>query len=302
MSETPFRMGYVAIVGKPNVGKSTLLNGMIGQKVSIVSDKPQTTRRRVLGIYHGDGCQIAFIDTPGIHDAHTRLGKSMIEQARGSLGEVNVILFVADGSHHPGEKDREIAQLIQQAEETKDTPVVVCMNKMDQLKAEDVARNVEAFTSLFKTDLYMLTTATQMTNVEKLLDMVISQLPEGPPIFEDDEYTDQSTRFMCAEIIREKILRATKQEVPHSIAVTVDRWEDDGKNLVIGATILVEKASQRGIIIGKQGQFLKNIGIESRAEIEVLIERTCRLELHVKVSEDWRMNIRVLHELEYQQQ
>lgn len=300
MAETPFRMGYVALVGKPNVGKSTLLNEIIGQKVSIVSDKPQTTRRRVLGIYHGERCQIAFIDTPGFHEAHTRLGKSMIEQARGSLMEVNVILFVGDSAHHPGDKDREIAQLIRSGEETRDIPVVLCLNKMDLLKAEDVSRNVEAFCDLFKTDLYMLTIASKNMNVDKLLELVVAQLPGGDPIFGEDEFTDQSTRFMCGEIVREKILRATRQEVPHSIAISVDSWEEEGDHVTIGATVLVEKASQRGIIIGKQGQFLKKIGTEARTEIEALLERKVRLELHVKVSEDWRMNPRVLQELDYQ--
>jgi GTP-binding protein Era len=294
-----FRSGTVALIGKPNVGKSTLLNHIVGQKVSIVSNKPQTTRRRVMGIANGAHYQVAFIDTPGIHEPHNRLGRAMVEQARGALADVDAILYVADGPHHPGEMDREIAKQIRASISEHKIPIVLCMNKMDLLKAEDVQRNVDAYIALFGTDEYMLTTATQGINVDQLLDLVISKLPERAPLYDEDEYTDQSSRFLTAELVREKILRATRDEVPHAVAVMVDAWEEEDKFTRISATILVEKASQRGIIIGKQGAFLKNVGSQARAEIEEFLGHKIYLELHVKVSEGWRQNPRMLHELEY---
>jgi GTPase len=293
-----FRAGTVAMIGKPNVGKSTLLNHMVGQKVSIVSNKPQTTRRRVIGITQAPDYQIAFIDTPGIHDPHTSLARAMVDAARSALDGVDVILYVADGAHHPGETDKEIARLVEPLKEK--TPVVLCLNKMDLLKAEHVQRNIDAYTELFGTQDYMLTTATQGHNVDRLMSLIVEKLPEGEALYPEDEYTDQSTRFLVAEMIREKILVATRQEIPHSTAVLVDRWEENEAGLLtIGATIVVERASQRSILIGKGGQFLKKIGTEARLEIERLLERRVYLELHVKVQEEWRMNPRVLQELEY---
>lgn len=295
-----FRAGMVTLIGKPNVGKSTLLNTIVGQKVSIVSNKPQTTRKRVIGIVTTEEYQIAFIDTPGVHEAHTQLGKSMVDQARMSLSDIDVIVYVADGSHHPGEVDNQIAELIKRS--GLKVPVLLCMNKMDQLKAEDVERNVAAYTSMLgiSNDDYMLTTATRGHNVDKLVELIVSKLPEGPPLYPEDEFTDQSSRFMASELVREKILQATRQEVPYSVAVMVNEWreEEDGI-LLINADILVEKASQRGILIGKQGQFLKKIGTDARLEIEELLERKVYLQLHVRVSEGWRQNRRILNELEY---
>jgi GTPase len=293
------KFGYVTLIGKANVGKSTLLNHIVGQKVSIVSNKPQTTRRRVLGITNGEGYQVAFIDTPGVHEAHTQLGRQMVEQARMSLADVDLVVYVADGAHHPGEMDREIGKMLKESE--LKIPVLLCMNKMDILKAEDVVRNVEAYRELIGVgeDDYMMTTATQGHNVDKLMELIVSKLPEAAPQFDEDEFTDQSSRFIAAELVREKILVATRQEVPHSVAVMVDEWEEEEKLSRISATILVEKASQRGILIGKQGQFLKKIGEQARHEIEALLGHKVFLQLHVKVSEGWRMNPRVLHELEY---
>lgn len=298
MSE--FRAGFVAMIGKPNVGKSTLLNRMVGQKVSIVSSKPQTTRRRVLGIAQGDNFQIAFIDTPGIHEPHTRLGRAMVDQARASLSEADLVLYVADGAHGPVDMDVQISKLVAPKGEDPGRPVLLCMNKMDQLKAEDVVPNVEAYTKLFKTEDYMLTTATDGRNVDVLMQMIVERLPERAPIFPLDEFTDQSSRFMSGELVREKILIATRQEVPHATAVMVDSWDETNPELtVIGASIIVEKSSQRAILIGKGGQFIKSIGTKAREEIEELLGHRIFLELHVRVQEDWRMNPRVLHELEY---
>ena len=293
-----FKTGYVALIGKPNVGKSTLLNRMVGQKVSIVSGKPQTTRRKVIGIAQGPDRQVAFVDTPGIHEPHNRLGRAMVESARGALDGVDLIIFVADASHRPDDDDKEIAKLM--AKGSHKTPVLLCLNKMDVLQAENVVENVEAYCGLLGTEAYMLTTATRGDNVDKLLDMIVEQLPEGEPAFAEDDFTDQSSSFMAAELVREKILQATRQEVPYATAVLVDNWEEPAEGAVrISASIIVEKASQRAILIGKQGQFIKKIGTEARLEIEALIGRQVFLELFVKVREDWRMNPGLLHELEY---
>lgn len=292
-----FRSGRVALVGKPNVGKSTLLNRIVGQKVSIVSNKPQTTRRKAIGIANGDGWQIAFVDTPGIHDPHNRLGRAMVEQARGALIDVDVVVYVADGSHHPGELDKQIAEMLRTNLEGKKT--ILCLNKMDLLKAENVERNLNAYESLFGTEETMMTTATRGENVEKLIELIVARLPERAPEYAEDEFTDQSSRVLASELVREKILQATREEVPHSTAVLVDEWDESEETLRIEATILVEKASQRGILIGKGGQFLKTIGTKAREEIEEILGRKVFLALHVKVSEGWRQNPRLLAELEY---
>ena len=292
-----FRAGLVALLGKPNVGKSTLMNAIVGQKVSIVSDKPQTTRRRVVGIATGPSYQIVFIDTPGIHEPHSTLARGMVDQARSALDGVDLVVYVADGAHHPGELDVQIAQLIASSG-IDPAKIVLCLNKMDLLKAEDVERNVEAYCKLLGTEQYMLTTATRGHNVDKLRDMIVEKLPERAPLYDEDEFTDQSTRFFAAELVREKLLHATRQE-SHAVAVLIDGWEEEDNLTRITATILVEKASQRAIVIGKQGQFIKAIGTKARVEIEALIGKKVFLELHVRVEEGWRMNPRLLHELEY---
>jgi GTP-binding protein Era len=295
----PLKAGFVSLIGQPNVGKSTLLNALVGQKVSIVSSKPQTTRKRVLGIAQTDRYQIAFVDTPGIHEPHNRLGRAMVEQARTALADIDAILIVADVSRRPDDMEKHIAELVRPVGESG-IPLVLCLNKMDLLKPEFVVDNVEAFCSLYGTERYMLTTADKGQNLEQLIELLLSVLPEGDEIFPDDEFTDQSTRFMVSELIREKVLLKTRQEVPHATAVSIDSWEEqeDGP-LEIGATIYVEKASQRAIVIGKGGQFIKQIGTEARAEIEALLNAHVFLELHVKVSENWRQSPRALRELEY---
>lgn len=275
------------------------MNRIVGHKVSIVSNKPQTTRKRVIGIATTENYQVAFVDTPGIHEPHNRLGRAMVDQARRSLSEVDVVVYVADGAHHPGELDREIAHQIKASVAEHPMPVVLCMNRMDQLKAEDVERNLAAYTELVGSNDFMMTSATRGFNVDKLVALIVQKLPERAPMYDADEFTDQSSRFMAAELIREKIIIATRQEIPHSIAVLVEDWEQEDKLIHIGATILVEKSSQRGILIGKQGQFLKQIGSEARAEIEEVLGQNVFLELHVKVSEGWRQNLSTLHDLEY---
>lgn len=291
-------VGLVAMLGKPNVGKSTLLNALVGQKVSIVSNKPQTTRRRVLGVVQGEDFQVAFIDTPGIHEPHTTLGRAMVESARQALDSVDAILYVADASKKPDEVDRQAARLVR-PEGKPLGPIVLCLNKMDLLAPEMVTSTLESYTKLFDPVEYMLTTATKGHNLDKLLKIIVDLLPDGEPLFPEDEYTDQPLRFIAAEIIREKVLQQTKQEVPHATAVHVDDWEEEEGLVRIRATIVVEKQGQKAILIGKHGQFLKGIGTAARLELQALLEQQVFLELYVKVREDWRMNPRMLQELEY---
>lgn len=289
-----FKSGVVALLGKPNVGKSTLLNLLVGQKVSIVSNKPQTTRRRALGIARTEQEEIIFIDTPGIHEPHTKLGRMMIEEARQSLSDVDLVLFVADISRMPDAIDGQIAQLV-----VGYLPVFLCFNKMDRLPASEVIKHVEAYTDLFKTEDYVLTCATKQQNLDLLQREIISRLPEGDPQFDADTFTDQSMKFMASELIREQVLIATHQEVPHATAVLITEWmmnEDD--KLEIHAEILVEKTGQRAILIGNQGKFIREIGTQARKQIEDLIGEPIYLDLHVKVRENWRMNAGILREVQ----
>lgn len=301
-----FRCGTVALIGKPNVGKSTLVNLLVGQKVSIVSDKRQTTRNRVLGIATSDDYQIVLMDTPGIHHPHTRLGKTMNDAAKSTIAEVDLIVFVAEANRPPQKEDQEIAALLKSSWKfplQKDHPgfngVILCLNKMDLLKAEHVVENVEAYCGLLGTEQYMLTCLTKGQNVDKLTEMILRYLPEGEPLFPADEFTDQPLRRLAAELVREKALAKTRQEIPHAIATLVDVWEDepDTELTRIVMSIVVEKDGQKAILIGKGGQMLKQIGAEARAEIEALLERRVYLQLIVKVREEWRQNPRMLHEL-----
>lgn len=303
-----FRSGYVALVGKPNVGKSTLLNTVVGQKVSIVSDKPQTTRRRLLGIATTDNCQIVFIDTPGLHEAHTQLGKILNDSIREALSNVDLVVVVADASRMPSAEDRAIAKLLESVGWTGSDgrpklPLVLCLNKMDLLKAADVEAHVEAYSGLFGTDEFVHTCLTKKQNVDKLVAKIQSHLPEADPIYDPDELTDQPMRVMAAEFIREQALARTRQELPHALATVVDLWEEEqrpqGRLTRISASIVVEKQSQKAIIIGRQGSMLKEIGAAARKEIEALLGNQVHLELFVKVREDWRQNPRMLRDLEY---
>jgi len=291
------RFGLIALIGKPNVGKSTLVNALVGQKVSIVSNKPQTTRRRVLGIVQGEGYQIGLVDTPGIHEPHTQLGKSMIDSARQALGDVDAVLVVCDGSKKPDEVDKQIGLMLKKA--VPDVPVHLCLNKMDKLKPEFVMPNVTAYGELFGTESYVLTTATAGHNLNLLLELLIKACPEGEPRFAEDDFTDQSSRFLVSELIRERILIGTREEVPHATAVRIDDWDESEPVLHINASIIVEKPGQRAILIGKGGQFLKQIGMDARKEVEELLGRKVYLELHVVARENWRMNPRMLQEMEY---
>lgn len=288
-----FRSGIVALVGKPNVGKSTIVNALVGQRVSIISSKPQTTRRSVLGVVRTEDFEVMLIDTPGIHEPHSLLGKEMVHAAKGSLADADLVVFVADASRAPDELDQRAALAVVGTE----TPIVVCLNKMDRLPPEFVTERVEQFCGLLKTEEYMLCCATKKQNLDKLRQMMVAHLPEQEPRFDEDTYTDQNLRFMAAELIREKVLNATRQEIPHATTVYVQDWEEGEEKVRISAVIIVEKASQRAILIGKGGQFVKQIGTAARLEIQELCGKPVFLDLVVKVEENWRMNTRILHEL-----
>lgn len=285
------RFGYVALIGQPNVGKSTLLNALVGQKVSIVSNKAQTTRRAVIGIMQGEGYQIAFIDTPGVHEPHTVLGRTMLEEARTGLSGVDLVVVVLDVSRRPNDADRRIALMV------KDSPKILAMNKMDRLRAEMVVPHTEAYCQLFGTEEYMMTTATEGVNLDKLVEMIVERLDEGEAQFDPDTFTDQTVRFMATELIREKVLVATRQEVPHAVAVQIREWEEEEGRVTIYADIVVEKDGQKAILIGNKGQFIKTIGTQARLEIAELIGMPVHLDLHVKVRPDWRQNPRLIKEL-----
>ncbi len=285
------RFGYVALIGQPNVGKSTLLNALVGQKVSIVSNKAQTTRRAVIGIMQGEGYQIAFIDTPGVHEPHTVLGRTMLEEARTGLSGVDLVVVVLDVSRRPNDADRRIALMV------KDSPKILAMNKMDRLRAEMVVPHTEAYCQLFGTEEYMMTTATEGVNLDKLVEMIVERIDEGEAQFDPDTFTDQTVRFMATELIREKVLVATRQEVPHAVAVQIREWEEEEGRVTIYADIVVEKDGQKAILIGNKGQFIKTIGTQARLEIAELIGMPVHLDLHVKVRPDWRQSPRMIKEL-----
>ena len=291
------RSGFVAVIGKPNVGKSTLMNAYLGQKVAIVSEKPQTTRWRIRGILTRPDAQIIFVDTPGIHQPKHKLGEFMVETATRAIPDADVILFVVDVSEMPTAEDEQIARLI---EKYGRAPVILALNKADLLPPERVIPHTDAYFKLVRHEDWMLVSATRGDNRDKLLDMIIAHLPEGPRYYPEDQITDQPVRTIAAELIREQVLHFTHQEVPHAVAVVVEDFKERGPNLTyISATIYVEKDSQKGIIIGKEGRMLKRIGQAARREIEALLGTQVYLDLWVKVRKKWRRREEELRRLGY---
>lgn len=291
------RAGFVAVVGRPNVGKSTLMNLYVGAKVSIVSDKPQTTRRVIRGILTREDAQVIFVDTPGIHRPMHALGKHLVRAAVDTLDEVDVVVFVVDGSHLPTRGDEDIAEMLN---DRVKAPVLLVLNKVDLLKRDQIGEITQAFFDLVKHDDWMRIAATRADNTDKLLKMIIERLPAGPPLFESEEITDLPMQTLAAELVREQILKNTRQEVPHAVAVAVDEWEDRSESLTyISASIWVEKESQKAIIIGDRASMLKKIGQAARKEIEEWLGHQVYLDLTVKVRARWRRDERLLQELGY---
>jgi GTP-binding protein Era len=289
-----FKSGFVSIIGRPNVGKSTLMNQIIGQKIAIMSDKPQTTRNKIHGVYTSDQGQIVFLDTPGIHKPTSKLGDYMTKVAQGTLGEVDAILFLVDVVEGIGGGDRFI---IEQLKNVK-TPVILVLNKIDQVHPEELLPIIVKYKDLHQFAEIVPISALSGNNVTTLLEQIVRYLPEGPQYYPADQVTDHPEQFICAELIREKILHLTREEIPHSIAVHIEDMRVQENGLVrISAVIYVERDSQKGIIIGKQGALLKEIGQKARHDIETLLGSKCFLELWVKVKKDWRNQERVLRDL-----
>lgn len=297
MAAKPFRSGFVAIVGRPNVGKSTLLNRILGEKIVITSDKPQTTRNRIQGIHNLPGGQIVFIDTPGVHRARSRLNRFMVETALAAIKEVDVVLFLVEADAEPAEQEKIITEILAGT----GTPVFLVINKTDLVEKERLLERIAAYVRLFPFREIVPVSALTGDGVERLVDLIFASLPEGPAYFPDDILTDLPERFVVAEIIREKVFRLTRDEIPYSVAVTVDSFKERADGLVaISASIIVERDSQKGIVIGRRGEMLKKIGSQARQEIEGLLDARVFLELFVKVRKDWSENPRLLKELGYE--
>ncbi len=292
-----YRSGFVAVMGKPNVGKSTLINGYVGQKVAIVSPKPQTTRRRLRGILTLPEAQVVFIDTPGIHEPRHRLGEYMVETAIRAIPDADVVLFVVDVSTLPGARDSQLARLIKQR---ATGACILVMNKVDLVTPDKGEERREAYLSLTDCDHSLMFSATEGHNHDELLDLIIQYLPPGPQLYPADQITDQPLRFMAAELVREQVLAHLYEEVPHWVAVAVEEFEERREDLTyIEAIVYAAKESQKGIIIGHGGKMLKRIGKAAREEMEALLGTKVYLELWVKVRKGWPRDEVALRDLGY---
>jgi GTP-binding protein Era len=289
-----YRAGFVALVGKPNVGKSTLLNALLGQKVAIVSPKPQTTRMPLRGILTRPDAQVIFVDTPGIHDPRTKLGSFMVEQARRAIPDADVICFVVDITALAGRLDQRIAALVQRSRASR----LLVLNKVD-LPNPQGQTHLDAYRALGPWDMELAVSSLRQEGLETLLEEIVRRLPPGPRLYPEDQLTDQSAREQAAELVREQVLRYTEQEVPHGVAVEVEEWEEKEQAIYIRMTIYVEKDSQKGILIGAGGAMLKRIGSAARRGIEAALGRTVYLDLWVKARPNWRDDPSSLHWLGY---
>lgn len=278
------KSGFVAILGRPNVGKSTLLNAIIQRKVSIVTDKAQTTRNNIKGIYHGDGVQIIFVDTPGIHKPEQRLGKEMNDMAFSAAHDVDVSILVVDASKPFGIGDQYLIDHL----DIHNTPLIIVFNKIDLARITDVQQLRNKYTEVFPKAQIIEMVCTEKFNLDILIENISKLLPEGPEYYPDDIISDKDEIFQIKEIIREKILKELRQEVPHSIAIYMENIEWDKSPILIQASIVVEKDSQKGIVLGAGGKRIKSIGQKARRDIENLLKKHVFLELFVKVEEDWR--------------
>ena len=282
-----YKSGFVAVIGRPNVGKSTLLNTIVGQKIVIATDKAQTTRRRIKGIFTNEEGQIVFIDTPGIHKPLDKLGEFLMDEAKCAIPDADLILFIVDVSEPAGAGDKWIAENLLKK---TDIPVIIVLNKVDKLKYPiKKEQNLLTYKLLFDKNMPTAKISAQTgRNIDTLISTIMRKLPDGPPIYAQDDLTDESMRSIAQEIIREKILLNTKDEIPHSTAVVIEKYEEKEDIDRIYAQIHVEHESQKGIMIGKKGQMLKIIGTQARKELEKMLDKKVYLELSVKVSKDWR--------------
>lgn len=291
-----FKSGFVSIIGRPNAGKSTLLNALVGTKIAIVANKPQTTRTNVQGVWTSNEAQIVLVDTPGIHKTDTMFNRRMMADVKAALEERDVLVYVADASRSFDEEESRALNLIRQAE----TPIVLALNKIDRLRSKSLLLPViEQYQSNFPFAAIVPVSARRDDGTDELRKAIVARLPEGEAFFAEDYLTDQPERFLAAELIREKCIRSTHNEVPHSLAVLVDQWKETRKLTRISATILCERDGQKAILIGTKGTMLKRIGTEARTEMESLFDRKIFLELFVKVQPGWRENPAILSELDW---
>jgi GTPase len=292
----PFRSGFVSLVGRPNAGKSTLLNALVGQKVAIVADKPQTTRTSIQGVWTTPEAQVVFLDTPGIHKADTALNKRMMDTVRAALEERDLLLFLADAARPFGDEDRRAVDVVRRTS----TPAVLVLNKVDLLKDKAALLPlIEQYQAVYEFADYVPISAAKGHGLDELRKVILDRLPEGPAYFPPDHITDQPERFLAAELIREKVLLLTRQEVPHSVAVIVDRWEETPQITRIYATIRVERPGQKAIVIGAKGATLKKAGTLARHEMERLFGVRIYLDLHVRVEPGWRERPSFLNALDW---
>ena len=279
-----FKSGFVTLIGRPNVGKSTLMNYLIGQKIAITSNKPQTTRNRIQTVLTTDEGQIVFVDTPGIHKAKNKLGEYMVNVAEKTLNEVDVVLWLVEPTTFIGAGEQHIAKHLQRVK----TPVILVINKVDSVKREEILPAIAAYKDIYDFADIVPVSARSGDNTDELLRVIMKYLPYGPQFYDEDTVTDQPERQIVAELIREKALHSLQDEIPHGIAVAIDRMKMQNKVMHIDATIICERDSHRGIIIGKQGSMLKKIGSTARYEIERMLDCKVNLKLWVKVKKDWR--------------
>ena len=290
------KSGFVSILGRPNAGKSTLLNALVGQKVSIVADKPQTTRTAIQGVMTTPEAQVIFIDTPGIHRSTSAINRRMMEAVRGSLQERDLLIFTVDAAKPFTEEDEMALSTLRNGA----PPVLAVFNKIDALESkQQLLPLLEEYRKRFDFAEYLPISAVTGEGLEELQKQVVHRLPEGPEYFPPDHITDQPARFLAAELIREKILQATRQEIPHSTTVMVDKWDETPQILRIYATIFVERDGQKGIIIGAKGAMLKRIGMQAREEMEKLFDTHIHLDLHIKVEPGWREKHAFLNSLDW---
>lgn len=299
MNQEKFKSGFVTIVGRPNVGKSTLLNHIIGEKITITSNKAQTTRNQIQGIHTTDSEQIVFIDTPGVHKPKHQLGRFMVKSALSTLNEVDIILFMINVSEKMGPGDRFIMERLK----TVESPVFLVMNQIDKVHPDELLPMIESYQKELDFDEIIPISAMDGNNVDRLLEVISSYLKEGPQYYPEDQISDHPEYFIVEELIREKVLELTREEIPHSVAVKTESMEKiDNDMIEIRAVIVIERSSQKGIIIGKRGSMLKEIGTRARKDIQKLLGNKIYLDLWVQVKDDWRNTPRHLGDFGYQRE
>ena len=294
----PTRAGTVAILGRPNVGKSTLLNRIVGEKLAIVTPKPQTTRNRITGVFNSERGQIVFVDTPGVHGATKQLNRFMLGEALGIIPDIDAALLIVDaGTDRPGDAEEKILRALAEARR----PVILGINKVDTVKnKEALLPRLERWNQQPGLRALVPISASRGTNVDRLVDELWALLPEGPPLFDADHLTDRTERFLAAELIREQFFIALRQEVPYAIAIVVDEWNERPTDVVISASIVVERESQRAIVLGKGGTMIRDVGTRARVAISELLQRPAHIKLTVRIEPDWTTSPEAMAELGYQ--